>query len=85
MLALRNVRPNWYKDMSQRKVINCLTKLNGICNRPRRTFEIMRTAIPKTDGTKRFINAPRLEVRLYLWMCNYFLAPGKLVLTNLLC
>lgn len=72
-LALRNVRPNWYKDMRLSKVLLTLEKLNGICHRPPKTFEIKRTSIPKEDGSKRFINAPELEWRLYLWMVNYFL------------
>lgn len=74
MLALRNVKPNWYKDTSLNKIVRTMRKLNGICRRPRATMEIKRTGIPKEDGTTRFINAPSLENRLYLWMCNYFLA-----------
>lgn len=73
MLALRNVRPNWYKDMSMKDLIRTLYGLNGICFRPRKTFEIKRTAIPKDDGSRRFINAPDLKSRLYLWMVNFFL------------
>ncbi|HYT41172.1 MAG TPA: reverse transcriptase domain-containing protein [Methylomirabilota bacterium] len=73
MLALRNVRPNWYKDMSIKKLMETLSSLNGMCYRPRQAYEIQRVGIPKDDGSKRFINAPKLEVRLYLWMMNFFL------------
>jgi len=68
ILALRNVRPNWYKDMQLKKVKKTLMKLNGICNRPDMTFEMERHVLPKPDGGKRYINAPSLEWRLYLWM-----------------
>lgn len=73
MLALRNVRPNWYKDLSMKDLIGTMHALNGMCYRPRKSYEIFRTAIPKDDGKKRFINAPKLDVRLYLWMTNFFL------------
>jgi hypothetical protein len=73
LLAIRNVRPNWYKDLSMKDLIGTLHALNGMCYRPKKTYEIFRTAIPKDDGKKRFINAPKLDVRLYLWMMNFFL------------
>lgn len=73
MVALRNVRPHWYKSVSQDKVRDWLRELNGICYRPRETFEISRTAIPKDDGTKRYINDPGVPWRMYLWMWNFML------------
>lgn len=68
MVALRNVRPHWYKSVTMAKVRDWLRELNGICYRPRETFEINRTAIPKDDGTKRYINDPGVPWRMYLWM-----------------
>lgn len=70
ILALQNVRPNWYKDMRLIDIERCFEQLNGICNRPDDTFEIHRHVLPKPDGGKRYINAPTLEWRLYLWMWN---------------
>lgn len=72
LLGLRNVRPNWYKDLV--KIMDDLEALNGICNRPHATFPIKRTGIPKPDGGTRFINNPGLAMRIYLWMWNYFLS-----------
>jgi len=46
MLALRNVRPNWYKSEKWTRVHGWLRKLNNICYRPSETFELKRTAIP---------------------------------------
>lgn len=58
LVALRNVRPNWYKDTQFVRVENWLTQLNQICYRPTETFEINRIGIPKEDGQTRFINDP---------------------------
>lgn len=68
LVALRNVRPHWYKGVPALKVREWMEELNGICYRPRETFEINRTAIPKDDGTKRYINDPGVPWRMYLWM-----------------
>lgn len=73
IVALRNVRPHWYKSVTTEKVGDWLRELNGICYRPRETFEINRTAIPKDDGTKRYINDPGVPWRMYLWMWNFML------------
>lgn len=73
IVALRNVRPHWYKSVGKDKVKEWLIELNGICYRPRETFEITRTAIPKDDGTKRYINDPGVPWRMYLWMWNFML------------
>ena len=70
MLALSNVRPNWYKDYSEEKIYEELRRLNGICYRPDKCFEIIRTPIPKPDGGVRYINDPGIAYRLYLWMMN---------------
>lgn len=79
MLALRNTRPNWYKDTSWKKVERWLKELNDICYRPPETFEIKRTSIPKDDGSLRWINDPGVPWRCYLWMQNlmlhYFVNP----------
>jgi hypothetical protein len=79
MLALRNVRPNWYKDTSWEKVMRWLHELNGICYRPPECFKISRTAIPKDDGSLRWINDPGVAWRCYLWLQNlmvhYFVNP----------
>ena len=72
LLALMNVRPLWYKDMNWKSLVRCLRRLNGICYRQRDCFRITRTAIPKPDGTKRFINNPGVSWRMYLWMLNHF-------------
>jgi len=53
MLALRNVRPNWYKDSKWTEVHKWMKKLNQISYRPSETFQIIRTPIPKPDGTTR--------------------------------
>lgn len=73
MLALRNVRPNWYKDYKLSKILRSMKVLNGICNRPRRNFEITRTGIPKPDGGIRYINDPGISWRCYLWIINCML------------
>lgn len=70
MLALSNVRPGWYKDYSEEQIYRELRKLNGICYRPDKCFEIIRTPIPKPDGGVRFINNPGIAYRMYLWMMN---------------
>lgn len=53
MLALRNVKPNWYKEAKFSKIEAELQKLNGICYRPAPCFEIKRTSLPKPDGSLR--------------------------------
>lgn len=58
MLALRNVKPNWYKEMKFEEVKRQMRKLNGICYRPDPCFEINRRSIPKPDGSLRWINDP---------------------------
>lgn len=73
IVALRNVRPHWYKSESRERVGEWLKELNGICYRPRETFQINRTAIPKDDGTKRYINDPGIPWRMYLWMWNFMI------------
>jgi len=70
MLALSNVRPNWYKDITWSSVTNTLHRLNGICHRPRDYYRFKRVPIDKDDGTKRFLTVPDLEIRLYLWIWN---------------
>lgn len=72
-LALRNVRPNWYKEVSWAEVQEWLIQLNGQCYRPRSTFKIIRTAIPKDSGGVRWINNPGEAQRMYLWEWNLFL------------
>lgn len=73
LLALMNVKPLWYKDMNWHSLLRCLRRLNGICYRQRDTFEIKRTAIPKPDGSKRFINNPGVSWRMYLWILNHLI------------
>jgi hypothetical protein len=68
MLALANVEPNWYKERDFRRYYDALKQLNGICARPPETFRIWRTSIPKGDGSLRWINDPRIAMRMYLWM-----------------
>lgn len=68
MVALRNVRPLWYKTVDAERVNGWMKELNGICYRPRSTYEISRTGIPKDDGTLRYINDPGVPWRMYLWM-----------------
>ena len=71
MLGLINVRPNWYKDYSWKEIQKELKTLNGICYRPKSTYEIRRTGIPKPDGGTRFINDPGIAWRIYLWIENH--------------
>lgn len=70
MLALRNVKPNWYKELQFERIEKELQRLNGICYRPDDCFEIKRTSLPKPDGTLRWINDPGVAWRCYLWMLN---------------
>lgn len=73
MLALMNVKPNWYKECREEDIKYELKKLNHICNRPPLTYEVTRTGIPKPDGGTRFINNPGIAWRCYLWMMNYLI------------
>lgn len=73
IVAIRNVRPHWYKSVSEERVLDWMKELNNICGRPRATFEINRVAIPKPDGTQRYINDPGVPWRMYLWMWNFAL------------
>lgn len=73
LLALRNVKPNWYKDTDWKKVQRWMIELNHICYRPSETYEITRTNIPKKDGGIRYINDPGVPWRCYLWMWNLML------------
>lgn len=73
LVALRNVRPNWYRHDEWHKVEKWMRKLNEICYRPAATFEIHRRAIPKEDGSLRWINDPGVPWRMYLWMWNLML------------
>lgn len=79
LLALRNVKPNWYKDTEWKKVQQWMIELNHICYRPPETYEINRSNIPKKDGGIRYINDPGVPWRCYLWMWNlmlhYFVNP----------
>jgi len=70
MLALSNVRPNWYKDMKWNQVENTLKTLNGICQRPRDYYRFKRVPFPKDNGTFRYLTVPPLEMRMYMWMVN---------------
>jgi hypothetical protein len=73
ILALSNVRANWYKDLKLSIIKSTMHKLNGICHRPRDYYRFERVAIPKPDGGTRFLTVPSLEMRLYLWMTNMLL------------
>lgn len=73
ILAIRNVRPNWYKDTEWKRVRCWFDDLDRICSDKPNTFEIRRTAIPKPDGDVRYINDPGVPMRLYLWMLNLML------------
>jgi hypothetical protein len=70
ILALTNVRPNWYKDLKWSVVQRTMHQLNGICHRGRDYYRFCRVPIPKPDGGVRFLTVPPLEMRLYLWIVN---------------
>lgn len=70
ILALRNVRPNWYKDVTWKQTANWLREVDLISRDWKNTFEIKRTPIPKPDGGVRYINNPGVPMRIHLWILN---------------
>src|SRR6266566_2007815 len=70
LLAIVNVRPNWYKDIRLKPFLKVLKKLNGICYRPRRTLRMNRFSVESPPGKIRWLQDPTLAWRLYLWMLN---------------
>jgi hypothetical protein len=74
LLALRNVRPNWYKDLSVNQLVRTWWKLDNIARNSFPYKRIERVAIPKADGTNRYLSVPSLENRLYAWLINYLLS-----------
>jgi len=74
LLALRNVRPNWHKDLSVNRLVRTWWRLDAIARNSFPYKRIERVAIPKADGTNRYISVPSLENRLYAWIINHFLS-----------
>jgi len=70
LLALRNIKPNWYKDENWKLIYKSLKTLNGIAYRPRETFKVTVTKLEKPNGGHRVIAAPNLASRMYLWILN---------------
>jgi Reverse transcriptase (RNA-dependent DNA polymerase) len=73
-VALCNVEPHWFKNMSKKQAMELLTSVGELARIDATEFIVREVEIPKPDGGTRTLSVPPLNWRLYLYIINLILS-----------